>query len=54
MRIVRIFIEIKYVLPKKILGNSDFGNLKLIVIFNKEISINVIILYLYKLYTYIC
>lgn len=48
MRIATIFVESKYILSKKILENSDFAGLNLVVASNGEKVVYIIILYLYK------
>lgn len=53
MRIIIVFVKSKQVLLKKILEDSDFINLNLVVVSNKKEIIYIIILYFYKLYTQI-
>lgn len=53
MRIIIVFVKSKEVLLKKILEDSDFISLNLVVVSNKKEIIYIIILYFYKLYTQI-
>lgn len=46
-------MNLKYILLKKILKNSDFVDLNSIIIFNKKI-VHVIISYIYKSNTQVC
>lgn len=48
---VIVFVKLKYILPEKISEYSDFVDLNLIVVTNKEVKAYIIILYLYKLNT---
>ncbi len=43
-----VFVELKHVLPKEILKDSDFVGLNLVVAFNGEKVAHAIILHLYK------
>lgn len=46
-------MKLKYILPKKILKNSDFIDPNLVLVFNKKNIVLMIILHLYKLNTQI-
>ena len=54
IKIVIVFVESKYVLPKEILENSDFADLNSVVAINGEEEAYAIILHLYKSNTQIC
>lgn len=48
IEITTIFLETKYILLKKILENSNFADLNLVVVLNREEKIYIIISHFYK------